>query len=342
MKVDHSPKGYLSKPILFIVMSAMSLWDCTTASSKTLSRVGENHKLVQTRHGLFLINELDSYIGRSLDYYGEWSEGEVSLFSKIIEKGEFVLDIGANIGSFTVPLSKLVGVEGKVHAFEAQRVLSQILAANIALNELHNIHIHHSVVGDGKDDISVRKINYGYKANYVAVSLVDKNWKEIGGVESVPQQQLDDMFYVAGEECPSFIKIDVEGMELKVLRGGMKLITECQPWLYVENNCIKDSKDLITFIAGMGYVCHWDVNSYYNTLNYEQNQTSVFPDAAFSINMICYDENKDISAIKESFPDITKIDPVNERFELHEYNLAMAGNAKLVLKQFGTNEKCVR
>ena len=270
MKVNHSPKGYLSKPILFIVMSAMSLWDCTTASSKTLSRVGENHKLVQIRHGLFLINELDRYIGRSLDYYGEWSEGEVSLFSKIIEEGEFVLDIGANIGSFTVPLSKLVGVECKVHAFKAQRVLSQILAANIALNELHNIHIHHSVVGDGKDDISVRKINYGYEANYVAVSLVDKNWKEIGGVESVPQQQLDDMFYVAGEECLSFIKI------------------------------------------------------------------------AFSINMICYDENIDISAINESFPDITKIDTVNERFELHEYNLAMAGNAKLVLKQFGTNEKCVR
>ena len=64
------------------------------------------------------------------------------------------------------------------------------------------------------------------EANYGAVSLVDTNWTSVGRVEKVPQVVLDEMFFVEGATCPSMIKIDVEGMELNVLRGASKVCSE--------------------------------------------------------------------------------------------------------------------
>ena len=67
---------------------------------------------------------------------GEWSELEYTFFSHFVQKGDIVIDGGANIGAFTIPLAKKVGKSGVVYAFEAQRVLSQLLSANVALNEV--------------------------------------------------------------------------------------------------------------------------------------------------------------------------------------------------------------
>ena len=86
-----------------------------------------------------LYNEHDIYIGRSLDLYGEFSEGECDVFRQLIQPGWTVLELGANIGSHTVFLAKRVGPSGRVIAFEPQRIVFQTLCANIALNNLLNV-----------------------------------------------------------------------------------------------------------------------------------------------------------------------------------------------------------
>ena len=58
-------------------------------------------------------------------------------------------------------MSKLVGPEGEVHSYEAQRILSQILNANVAVNELSNVHVYNAAVGDSKENVDVPKIIYG-------------------------------------------------------------------------------------------------------------------------------------------------------------------------------------
>ena len=87
------------------------------------------------------------YIGRSLKEYGEWSELEMDTFLHFVSAGDTVVDGGANIGAFTIPLAKKVGEHGQVYAYEAQRIVSQMLNANVALNELSNVHAFHRALG---------------------------------------------------------------------------------------------------------------------------------------------------------------------------------------------------
>src|SRR5579884_3184354 len=72
----------------------------------------------QCRYGTFLIPTGDTGVGRSLAIYGEWSEAEIDLFRKFVRPGMTVLDVGAHIGVFTLPLAGLVGAGGLVLAFE--------------------------------------------------------------------------------------------------------------------------------------------------------------------------------------------------------------------------------
>ena len=305
---------------------------------RSIADVGSHHKLKQCRHGIFLYNIKDSFIGRSLDLYGEWGENEFLLFSKFVQQGQTVIDVGANIGTFTVPLAKKVGPSGTVHAFEAQRVVSQLLSANIALNEQKNVVVYNNVVGSGdKETFDVPMVNYEVEANFGAVAIDPEtfDWKDVGLVEKVNQVRLDEEFYVTGKKCPSFIKIDVEGMELKVLQGAMKILKECRPVMYIENNCEKTSEELIKFIDSFGiYFCHWDVHSYFRAQNYAESMSSVFPELAYSINMICYPKDMDVSNLP-SLTNFTKIDTSKEKYLLKEYNLAFPGK-KFVLMQLGT------
>lgn len=73
------------------------------------------------RYGEMAFHHTDKWIGRSLDLYGEWSEGEVELFRNVVKPGDVVIEAGANVGALTIPLAKIVGDTGRVHAFEPQK-----------------------------------------------------------------------------------------------------------------------------------------------------------------------------------------------------------------------------
>ena len=92
------------------------------------------------RDCLMLYNRNDTYIGASLRKYGEFSREETALFQLIVQPGRTVLDIGANIGVHTIDMSRLVGpVPGRCNAFEPQRLVFQVLCANLALNSCANV-----------------------------------------------------------------------------------------------------------------------------------------------------------------------------------------------------------
>src|SRR4051812_48350593 len=79
------------------------------------------------RHGQMLFLKRDQYIGRSLDLYGEFSELEAEIFTKYLQPGNSVIEVGSNIGAHTLRLARLVGPQGTVYAFEPQRLLFQLL-----------------------------------------------------------------------------------------------------------------------------------------------------------------------------------------------------------------------
>ena len=106
------------------------------------------YQLVEGRHGRFLANENDVYIGRSMIKYGEFSEPEWMLLQQLIQPGSIVIEAGANMGTFTVPLAKKVGNGGMVYAFEPQLSVFHQMCANVALNDLMNVQSFNAGCGD--------------------------------------------------------------------------------------------------------------------------------------------------------------------------------------------------
>ena len=137
---------------------------------KLIGGPGFNH-LVEARHGYVLYNVNDRYIGRSVEHYGEWSPGETALFGQFCRQGHYVVDVGANIGTHTLAFARLVGRAGRVFAFEAQRMVAQVLVANVALNSLTNVHAYHLGVGAEDGALWLADIDYSAEGNFGGVSL---------------------------------------------------------------------------------------------------------------------------------------------------------------------------
>lgn len=233
-------------------------------------------RLRRCRHGVMAYIVHDSYIGRSLDLYGEFSPGEAALFAQFLKPGMVALDVGANMGAHTVLFANRVGPRGRVIAFEPQRVIHQLLCANIMMNGYVNVEARMAAAGSTPGSLKVPPVNYGQAGNYGSLSL--------GGYqqgETVPVETIDSLNL---PHC-HFIKADVEGMESDVIRGAAETIKRCRPLLYVENDRREKSKELIELLFGLNYRLYWHLTPYYIANNYFGNAENVFPNT-ISINML--------------------------------------------------------
>ena len=121
------------------------------------------------RHGLMMYNVNDSFIGRSLDLYGEWCEAEAEILGQVVKAGDVALDVGANIGTHTVFLAKAVGDKGLVAAFEPQRLVFQTLCGNVALNGLTNVTCMLAAVGKERGQVRIPTLDPRAALNFGAV-----------------------------------------------------------------------------------------------------------------------------------------------------------------------------
>lgn len=228
------------------------------------------------RHGVMLYLTTDQYVGGSLDRYGEFSEAETALFAQIVKPGMTVLDLGANMGAHTIYLGQAVGSAGRVIAFEPQRIIHQILCANVMLNVLPNVFAHQAGVGRAAGSILVPPLNYGAVNNFGGLAL-----GAFTAGEAVPQVTIDSL---ALDQC-HFVKIDVEGMEGDVLEGGRATLARHRPVLYVENDRQEKSADLIALLFELGYRLYWHLPPLFNPANFFGASENVFGNMV-SVNMI--------------------------------------------------------
>jgi len=237
--------------------------------------------LVKGRHGYFLYNKHDKYVGKSLEIYGEYCEAESQMFDQICRPGDIVIEAGANIGSHTVHLAKRVGPEGRVVALEPQRIVFQTLCANVALNGLTNVMTQQVAVGDENGSVVMPHINYNEEGNFGGISV---NMTKSG--ETVKLIKLDGFVNLPRLRL---IKIDVEGFEQKVLIGAKEMISQHRPYLYLENDRQEKSEALIRQIYDLGYRAYWHMPPLYSPNNYAQNKRNVFGNIV-SVNMLCVPE----------------------------------------------------
>ena len=148
------------------------------------------YKLVAARHGRFFVNSNDTYVGNSMQHYGEWSEPEIALFEQVVSPGDTVLEAGANMGSHTVWLSRHVGQEGAVYAFEPARHTFQLLCANLVANDCLNVTALQQALGAQEQDLDVTLLEPRQPWNFGGASM-KKQWTT--AYERVKATTVDDL-----------------------------------------------------------------------------------------------------------------------------------------------------
>ena len=218
------------------------------------------------RHGLMVWPKNDQIIGRALDLYGEFAEGENQILVKYAKQGDTVIDVGANLGTATLPMSAAVGLSGEVLAFEPQPFICQCLLTNLTLSHCFNVRHFASALGAAPGWATMQVPKQGEPYNYGAVSIGE------GGL-SVPVLSLDDLNL---ERC-NLIKIDVEGFEWQVMQGARETIRRFSPVLYFEAKRAAGTVYCLQWLIAQGWRCYWHFAFFFHGLNFRGNRQNVFP-----------------------------------------------------------------
>jgi len=239
-----------------------------------------SNRLVKARDGYMIANKNDTYIGKSIIKYGEFSEHELSLFSQIVQNTDNVVEVGANYGSHTLRLCQLAN-QGTVFAIEPQRVIFQALCGNISINSIFNCHCIQKACSDiDNQPIVVPEADFNAPNNFGGISMIEDTSSKTRDKTIT----LDTLF--SSLNRLKLLKIDAEGMEKKILSGGRQLIERTRPILFVENDRVSKSESLLKEVFGQGYRAFWHISKMYNPNNYNSIDENIFG-SIHSFNIIC-------------------------------------------------------
>jgi FkbM family methyltransferase len=173
----------------------------------------------------------------------ETPEPEVRILSTLIAAGDWVIDIGANIGHYTKRLSEIVGAEGRVIAIEPVPTTFSLLSANAQLFKHMNVTLFNAAVGDKVElvGMAIPHASNGMFNYYEAHCLPASN-----GDLSVLTLSIDSLNI---NRRVKLVKIDAEGYEALVIAGMQKLITNYHPVLIVETR----NDEVIDSVTSLGY-----------------------------------------------------------------------------------------
>jgi FkbM family methyltransferase len=150
---------------------------------------------------------------------------QLALKLLINEPSGTVLDIGANLGTFCVPLARKIP-KLKFHAFEPQRIINYQLCANVVINSLSNVQTYELALSNRDEQLNLVMPDYAKETNIGAFSVdreVRKNEYECTTASVTNKIYLVPLDLLAFSDV-KLIKIDVEGHELEVLQGGVETI----------------------------------------------------------------------------------------------------------------------
>lgn len=208
---------------------------------------------VTRAYGLdFLFPARDQAVGASLRDFGEFARPLVDCLDGLLGQGETgtFIDVGANIGATALPVAAR-HPQCPVIAVEANRPLATLLAANALGNRLENVSVVHAAVGPQAGLARFPTPALDLAANYGALSFA--NGPEVPR-ENVRVCTLDE---IAAPGAARLVKLDVEGFELQVLKGGQRLFLEERPAWVVEVVQDEASRAVVRAFREAGYRLWW-------------------------------------------------------------------------------------
>eukprot|EP00397_Hematodinium_sp_SG-2012_P061944 GEMP01082830.1.p1 GENE.GEMP01082830.1~~GEMP01082830.1.p1 ORF type:complete len:313 (+),score=44.43 GEMP01082830.1:38-940(+) len=199
---------------------------------------------------IWALPTMDYVVSNFIRNHGTYSHNERDVLEFFLRKGDFYVDIGANVGSYVVPMAERVGDEGLVWAFEPFRLVRQILTANVAINGLSNVHIFDFGLGNKTDSVRCK----------------------YDGEEDVQIRTLDSL---PMSRHIRLMKIDVEVNMTEVLHGARKALRKHRPILSIEADFPSDD-DVYPILKQFHYTCKKAVPAHAVTLCVPPGHESAF------------------------------------------------------------------
>jgi len=230
----------------------------------------DSYLIGECRYGLMTVARGDREAVEAFTLHGEAGEFEIRLFAKLVRRGHTVVEVGAAVGWRTLPLSRLVGPSGQVHAFEPRRLAFQSLCANLALNGVENVSARRELMGDMPGHAKLSALEPSHNGADAEDPARD---------DEVPLATLDGL---ALERC-DFVRIDARGREREVLSGADRVITHLRPVLYIRNELFAttEARERSAAILGMllerSYKLFWHCPPLFNPDNFRRIGTNRFP-----------------------------------------------------------------
>lgn len=181
---------------------------------------------------------------------GSWDQDLIRLAVKYIKPGDDVWDIGSNVGVFAFAAAAM-SKTGNIVAFEPDTFLVEVIKASRRLNGLSNVQVIPAAIAE-KDGFAEFQIAQRGRASNSLTSAGGRS--QMGGVRDsflVPTLSGNSVKNYLGSS-PQFIKIDVEGAELMVIKGLVDVLKTARPFVYVELGA-ETKADVTTLLSDLGY-----------------------------------------------------------------------------------------
>jgi len=241
--------------------------------------------ILSCRYGKFLVPECKDIIVDSLLRYGEWAQAEIDVLARFINQGNIVIDAGSFIGTHSRAFSSMVGQKGEVHAFEPNKNIIPFLEANAKRSQFLNIVIHPYALGE----------------NYARMALINGCTENQGSCRLADCDKDNDQYTVevrpldtCGIKKVDFIKADVEGMELALLKGADGLISFSKPVIFVEANSLEVACNVLEWARQKNYLVYGIITMAFNPDNFNQEKVNIFGQSKECGLLLVHEEKKNI------------------------------------------------
>lgn len=177
-------------------------------------------------------------------WLGSYEFDKQNQLTQLLTPGAVFFDVGAHVGFYTLLAASRVGSEGRVFAFEPFPRNTAFLEKHLRLNHVENATLFKAAVADTPGSAHFQE-GEASSMGHIADT----------GTITVEQVSLDSLYEAGRLPLPDFIKIDVEGAELRVLEGARRILTEGQPTLFLATHGAAVHRNCLSLLDSLGYDC---------------------------------------------------------------------------------------